>query len=516
MRLSSLYLAFLPVLSFSLLAQQPPKRLALVIGNGNYKSLQPVRAAVANADLLASQLKAVNFDTDSFHDLDRAALTSKIVQFKQKIAPGDIVFFYYSGCGMQPEEGDTYLVPVDYDPSGSGAPAARAQYLRGVLSAFDSGQAGQRVVVLDAAWACPGVDDAGVAPPSIIPDHTLIAVPNPAGMTLPMPSGDGPTLFARSLVAAMRVRGLKLSEVFSHASDAVIRESGGKQRPMKMDSATQEFYFSEPEAPKTEVKVIEKERAVQPGEVRMNGQHDQLNYAWIPPSDFEMGCVSGDTKCAKDESPQHKVTISKGFWMGTTEITITAYERFLAAMPGHAMPKLSKVTHGGAYSETPINNVSWQEAQDYCHWAGGRLPTEAEWEYAGRGGQDNQIYPFGNRVDYSLANYFPTLRAKVPSFKKKNFIETTPVSKYPKNRWDLFDMAGNVNEWVADFYDPDAYGRSGPFVDPEVKTQSKFRVVRGGSWNDKPEMLRSSARQRQEPEKPENTIGFRCAVPDLK
>jgi formylglycine-generating enzyme required for sulfatase activity len=508
------YLALVTTVVFYTSAQQAPRRMALVIGNSNYRSLQHVPAALADAELVRKRLETLKlrWDVDFVTDLDLQSLSARIGQFTQKIAPGDIVLFYYSGYAMQPD--DDYLVPIDFDPKGTGLLTGRAQILRGVLDAFQSRRAGQQVVVLDAAWECPGLSAAGVAIPAYrMPDHTFVSVPTSGGVTLPCPSSQGATLFASSLVQAMNVAGAKLSGVFSQAAEAVFRDSNNQQLPANQAAVPEEFHFVEPKEPD---KVVEyKEKPLQPGEVRPNQRGDQLNYTWIPDGEFQMGCVPGDSKCGKDESP-HKVTISKGFWMSTTEVTVTAYRRFVKAVPGHPLPKLSKTTHGGVASETPINNIKWRDAQDYCRWAGGGLPTEAQWEYAARAGQPDRLYPFGNEINYELANYHLSIKPKnVPDI-KKNFPETTPVGQYPKNAWNLSDMAGNVSEWVADIYDPAAYSGPGPFQDPEVKSGSKYRVIRGGSFNDAPESLRISARDHREPDKPENTIGFRCVMSDLK
>jgi formylglycine-generating enzyme required for sulfatase activity len=131
----------------------------------------------------------------------------------------------------------------------------------------------------------------------------------------------------------------------------------------------------------------------QPGTVRVNPQ-DGLNYVWIPPGTYTMGCSPGDAECVDSEKPSHSVTISKGFWMGQTEATVDAYKRF-AQLTKRVMPSGPRWDRKWKQDNLPMVNVTWDDARSYCTWAGGRPPTEAEWEYAARAGTQTKYY-FGN------------------------------------------------------------------------------------------------------------------------
>jgi formylglycine-generating enzyme required for sulfatase activity len=229
-----------------------------------------------------------------------------------------------------------------------------------------------------------------------------------------------------------------------------------------------------------------------PGEVRLNSK-DGLNYVWIPPGTFLMGCSPNDSKCDGDEKRVHRVAISKGFWMGQTEVTVRAYKVFAAAT-GHPMPDTPIFNSGWRNDSMPIVRINWEEAQAYCHWAGGRLPTEAEWEYAARGGSTEARY--GDLDDIAW-------------YEKNSGAETHDVARKRANGFGLFDTLGNVWEWVGDWYDADFYQYSRS-QDPAGPSSGEYRVLRGGSWEYGPRMLRVSARHFYDPGYRSYDAGARC------
>jgi formylglycine-generating enzyme required for sulfatase activity len=265
-----------------------------------------------------------------------------------------------------------------------------------------------------------------------------------------------------------------------------------------------------------------------PGKVRVNLK-DGLKYVWILPGTFQMGCSPGDSQCGHEEKPPHLVSITRGFWLGQTEVTVGAYKRFAEdvgkAMPNGGFPPGLGTTPdfnpGWSNERMPVVNVSWDDAQAYCAWAGGRLPTEAEWEYAARAGNTAARYvdldetawyadnSGGQRLDITRI-FFEDLD-KYAKRLKENGNRTHEVGQKRANGFRLYDVLGNVWEWVNDWYDEDYYQRS-PSQDPAGPTSGQYRVLRGGSWRSVPMSVRVSSRFRLDPASGYgDDFGFRCA-----
>lgn len=234
---------------------------------------------------------------------------------------------------------------------------------------------------------------------------------------------------------------------------------------------------------------------------------DGLEYAQAPAGAFLMGCVPDDTECYPREEPRHQVRIGKPFWIGRTEVPVHAYERFASAT-GISMPPepegIDDFNDGWSKKSHPIVKVTWDEARSYCEWAGGRLPTEAEWEYAARGGRDGLKYPWGNERSHDEANYWRSGGRDV-------WKNTAPVGSFAANGFGLYDMAGNVYEWIADWYDGEYYQHS-PTANPSGPSSGRQRVVRGGAGFINPAVLRISTRLENPPDARRLGVGFRCVL----
>lgn len=262
----------------------------------------------------------------------------------------------------------------------------------------------------------------------------------------------------------------------------------------------------------------ETEPSQMPGIEEGGGDSDVIEgMVLIPAGKFQMGSIDADAD--GDEKPVHTVYVD-AFYMDTHEVTNAAYKAFVDA--NSQWQKGNARFHDGEYlsdwdgnnypagkANHPVTYVSWYAAMAYSAWAEKRLPTEAEWEYAARGGLEGEKYPWGDTISPENANYFP------------HVLEATAVGRYAANNYGLFDMAGNVwewclDEWKFDFYavSPDRNPLSGAptirWIQENFTSVQSARVLRSGSWNSKAHGVRVASREFYEPMLTSSVFGFRC------
>jgi len=441
------------------------KQVALVIGNSAYAN-QPLKNPANDARAITARLKTLSYDVVSVFDANRRDMNRAIEQFVGRVGSGDVALFFYAGHGVQ-VDGENYLLPIDFEGQDEIDVRSDALAAGKIQDRMEKSGAQLNIVILDACRNNPyrGASRSstrGLAAMSA-GRGTFIAFATAPGRT----ASDGPGqngLFTEHLLGALATPGLMLSELFDVVRERVDAASSGAQIPWTVSSVVGRYSFVPGE--RAEIAAAPTvSRDPQPGDVKVNPKDGQ-RYVWIPPGTFTMGCSPGDSECDDDEKPAHQVAIAKGFWLGQSSITVGAWKRFIS-QTGNAMPPEPKYYHrelnpDWANPQQPIVNITWDDAAKYCSAAGGRLPTEAEWEYAARAGTTGARY--GNldatawyadnsgteRIDSAVIwrddekNYDPRIQA--------NRNAPKPVGMKRPNAWKLYDMLGNVWQWTADWY----------------------------------------------------------------
>jgi formylglycine-generating enzyme required for sulfatase activity len=249
------------------------------------------------------------------------------------------------------------------------------------------------------------------------------------------------------------------------------------------------------------------EKAPEAGETWTNPK-DDLPSVWVPAGKFAMGCTPGDDRCDPKQLPSREITFEDGFWFSRTEVTVGAYKAF-ARETATRLPDAPAFNEGWQKDDHPIVNVTWDDARAYCAWAGSRLPSEAEWEYAARGGHAGWFHPWGNESP-SCTPGAPN-GARFDDGAGCRRAGTERVGVYGPNGFGLYDIAGNAWEWCADEWNAnysDAPSDGSAF---EEGTSASRRVLRGGSWINGADYLRVSIRSRWYQGRGREFIGFRCA-----
>ena len=549
-------------------AAQAAGRVALVVGNSAYAAIGGLPNPGNDASDVAAALGRLGFDVTTVRDADRVALNEALRAFTRASVGADVALVFYAGHGLE-MDGVNYLVPVDARLERDTDVRFEAVELEDVLAA--TAGASLRVVILDACRNNPLARSMRLTSASrsvsrgsfgelnedLLGAETLVAYAAAAGTTAADGTGRN-SPYTAALLAYLE-QPLELSALFRRVRGQVLDATSGAQRPHEYGSLLGEHYLGGASGPGT-VTVVDSvsspvlaqqetvfwesiressnpaefeaylrqfpagvfralatvrlaalrgPAADPPGADRQRAPGTVFRdcatcpeLVVIPAGRFRMGCVSG-RDCQDHERPVHDVEL-RSFALGKYEVTFEEYERFSRAT-GRDRPNDRGWGRGGR----PAINVSWEDAEAYVAWLSRetgeayQLPSESEWEYAARAGTTTR-YTWGQDIGRNRANCDGC-------GSRWDDEETAPAGSFAANGWGLHDMHGNVWEWVADCWHEN-YARAPR--DGSAWTQGGNcgrRVLRGGSWDNGPALLRSASRVRVAAGARSDYLGFRVS-----
>jgi formylglycine-generating enzyme required for sulfatase activity len=517
------------VLLAALLAASPAlaaKRVALVIGNGAYESLSTLGNPTRDAVAVAGALRANGFEVSEHTDLSRADFLDALEAFDASADGADLAVVFYAGHGME-VDGRDVLAPVDMAVACESRELKRAVPLDALFEAADG--AAHKVVLLDACRSdpfpqCPtrGSEATGFRGLARVETtgSTLIANATLSGSVAADGSPGGHSPFTGALLARFEDgRTVPFRDLLDQVAEDVRVATAGAQIPEVTSrggapkvclagegcdgAATTRLVMNVPET-----------KVVPPKEHPVGSSFrdctDCPEMVVLPAGSVLLGSLAGEEGHDASESPQTAVRIARPFAVSKTEITFDAWET--CALEGGCPPQPPKDA-GWGRGARPVIYVSHAEAEAYAAWLSShtgaryRLLSEAEWEYAARGGtttpwSTGADLPKGMaNVDHSLAGDV----ALVGAYEGR----TREVGSFPPNPFGLFDMHGNVAEWVADCWNGNHDGA--PADGSPRGGDCARRVVKGGAWYFEPAAARAAARGSYPADKRLNVVGFRVA-----
>src|SRR5712691_3391855 len=470
-----------------------PGRTALVIGNAAYsEDIGSLKNPGNDATDMAATLRQLGFVVTLVKDATHQRMAEAVEDFSRQLRPGSVGVFYYAGHGAQ-VGGRNYLIPLGARLTTEAVVPYQAVAAEEVLARMDA--AGQNkslnIIILDACRNAPFMRGwrsplRGLAPMQAT-GGSLVAYATSPGAVAQDGTGRNGT-YTRHLLRFMTEPNLPVELMFKQVRSAVEQETNGQQIPWELSSLRENFTFNPVAGGTTSTPVVSMPAVATPpaspppspsgGTQVAVGVYPQspaapktlhnsigMEFVLIPAGTFQMGSNDSDTH--NDEKPVHTVRITQPFYLGKYEVTQGQWQAVMGNNPSFFKGDPNR----------PVEEVSWNDVQEFIRRLhsreGGatyRLPTEAEWEYAARAGTTTR-WSFGDEAS-RLGRY---------AWHEGNAGgQTHPVGQLQPNPWGLYDMHGNVWEWVQDWYG--SY-TSGTAVDPAGPSWGWDRVRRGGSWN---------------------------------
>jgi formylglycine-generating enzyme required for sulfatase activity len=527
------------------------RKVALVIGNSSYRELPTVKAASDDAYDVAEALRSLRFDEVELKtDVTAQDMARVFDDFSRIVVQkGDLAVVYFSGQGGQ-AGGESYLLPVDYSPPSDDASveargAVRISQIRDLLN---GGAARVRLMIFDACRGAlittsPSVE-VGLRAIKSTADGTFIAYSAPPGGIAPLDQ-ERHSFYTAELLSFLRSPDRDLKASLEEAQLRVYRLTKERQIPYLqgfLETPLYLGYVPDPKAGEEEelswasadksdtpaayqsylrqypkgvfvdiarmkLATQQEKPGVSPGTTKLNPKDDE-EYVWVPPGNFMLTCGNNEELCQEAEKPSVRVTFSRGFWIGMTEVTVGAWKRYRKATGAAALPTQdpdgrSKLNEASGNDLMPAIGMTRDDARSFCGWIGGRLPKEEEWEYAARAGAGGLYYGGLDSTAWFASN---SGRRRLNTVQVKNLTPGLydaelfgngdgphPVAQKEPNAWRLYDVLGNVWEWS----------------EPRVP-KTNLGWLRGGAWSTLEGDTVLTRRTRVAPEVQLHDIGLRC------
>ncbi len=459
-------------------------RIALVIGNNKYAHATVLANAVNDAAAIAIVLrKSLNFEVVERHDADKASMEEAIREFASRIRENSVALVYYSGHGIQVADRN-YLLPIDFSGGNPRDAVSKLVDVSLVIKQMASKKGTVKIVILDACRDDPlkfAQADfiKGLSPMSDSPARTFIAFATSPGKIASDGAGSN-GVYTDVLLKVLEKPGLLIEDVFRQVRQGVMTATNDRQIPWESSSMDRPWYF------------------------RPLAKADDSSFRRVfrdCDGCTEMVGIPAGTLSA----PNGLLSKVSGFAIGKYEVT---FEEWDACVSGKGCDRVPK-DEGWGRGRQPVININWNDAQQYVDWLSKktgkkyRLPTEVEWEYAARAGTKSQYY-WGNEAVKELANCLgcSSRNVRIPAV----------IGSYPPNPSGLYDMAGNVWEWVQDCWSPDFPPPKGANkIEEGISACKILRPVRGGAFDTRPSDVTVSFRNAKPLKSSSKTIGFRVA-----
>ena len=469
------------------------QRKAVVIGMSDYGEGKSLHNTLRDADDMAEVFTRLGFVVTLLKDNNLRNLKTHLNNWFNTIERNDVVVFYFAGHGVQ-VNGTNYLIPVDTELQSPTDVEYNTLCINWVLSTLANKRIGMKLIILDACRDNPFTKSWNLGNSS----HGLASMTAPPGSYIAFAAAPGAVaedrenlsngVFTHFLKQEITKEGVPIDIIFTNAAKSVCEYTNHHQRPFRASDLTDLFYFippsdGQPLLPETNRITNYTETA--------NGLN--LEMIAVHGGTFTMGFTGEPNDLYHDdEKPAHQVTVGD-FYIGKFPVTQKQWMEIMGNNPSYFKG-----------DDLPVESVSWYDAQEFIYrlnyMTGNyyRLPTEAEWEYAARGGALSRGYK------YSGSNHLPN----TAWFTDNSNGATHPVGAKIPNELGIYDMSGNVWEWCSDWYGP--YSALSQ-LNPMGASSGASRVYRGGSWYNLAQSLRVSNRGGNTPSKNYSIVGFRLA-----